>query len=711
MRMDRFLFGLLLTFSALMGSVSKASTQSPKSCRLVISDLQSLKRFPDLVQIHRSLVKQPKSDRTDRFKLWYLSHFFFNRDKLLRQRLTRPEDLYPREYNRDGENPFLGYINARDFLFETSLNDVLSLPTILNTHRILMDDHPNPALNEMGKFSTRNSEETLEIHLGKIRSEGVFYPYSADQLVQRPLEHISKDEHIKSPRSKKALLATNPYLSIHNNEVQYAFIGDWKKFESILSARLKDKLEKMDQIPPAERPVVIQRYLTELIENLLKRFKKEMSSLDLKSENRDKLVIERVAQFLYEYVSIHPHANGNGRIARLLAERILSHFDLPPPIWTHAGWDVTLSMSEFIKVLSDSIYLSKILHSQLVNRNHKDLLNFEDVVPALLAPMDLISHPEIQIDNLSRHTVLSSKEFIQFRKSCTECVTEEVSIEIYLKWVRKVRSHLQFSMHDSTLQLVPQSYIDSFAMPFENSSQRVSHLNKYYVSEGGVSPSIYRGVVIEKKLSLNEVLGYFTKVSSATVGNGIALSTQAVRSRLNEFNKIAVDYNRARAWYDGHLKGVGQKYLNSGISSWSKSEQVSLDFAQFHFATFPEASTVLIESYIPKYTALDAELVTKQMKLKNEWPDENEVSIIGAVGPVAIKSVKIMTGSKQQDGVYRIGPDDLHYQARRNANGFIEVLIFKSDSQQFIDPQFVHWIHIKTLVAEIDSKGQIKLKN
>ncbi|MCK5883637.1 MAG: Fic family protein [Bacteriovoracaceae bacterium] len=54
--------------------------------------------------------------------------------------------------------------------------------------------------------------------------------------------------------------------------------------------------------------------------------------------------IELAARFQYRFVSIHPLMDGNGRTSRLLMDRILMEFDLPPPI---------------IKNMDDDIYYSE----------------------------------------------------------------------------------------------------------------------------------------------------------------------------------------------------------------------------------------------------------------------------------------------------------------------------------------------------------------
>ncbi|GKT01108.1 MULTISPECIES: Fic family protein [unclassified Acidovorax] len=52
------------------------------------------------------------------------------------------------------------------------------------------------------------------------------------------------------------------------------------------------------------------------------------------------------AHFKQNFIAIHPYMDGNGRVSRLCAERILKELGMPSPDWSKADFNLNLSVEE-----------------------------------------------------------------------------------------------------------------------------------------------------------------------------------------------------------------------------------------------------------------------------------------------------------------------------------------------------------------------------
>lgn len=52
------------------------------------------------------------------------------------------------------------------------------------------------------------------------------------------------------------------------------------------------------------------------------------------------------ARFKQRFIAIHPYMDGNGRVSRLIAERILKEYGLEKPKWTSSKYDLNMSVKE-----------------------------------------------------------------------------------------------------------------------------------------------------------------------------------------------------------------------------------------------------------------------------------------------------------------------------------------------------------------------------
>lgn len=70
-----------------------------------------------------------------------------------------------------------------------------------------------------------------------------------------------------------------------------------------------------------------------------------------------------MAKVYHRALSIHPFANGNGRIFRLMVESILERLHINPPLFWVWGEDLLLREDSFILLFKDSVHLSDLMHA------------------------------------------------------------------------------------------------------------------------------------------------------------------------------------------------------------------------------------------------------------------------------------------------------------------------------------------------------------
>lgn len=57
------------------------------------------------------------------------------------------------------------------------------------------------------------------------------------------------------------------------------------------------------------------------------------------------------AHFKQHFIAIHPYMDGNGRVSRLISERILAEFDIAPPNWKAARYDLDVSIENTARLM------------------------------------------------------------------------------------------------------------------------------------------------------------------------------------------------------------------------------------------------------------------------------------------------------------------------------------------------------------------------
>lgn len=94
---------------------------------------------------------------------------------------------------------------------------------------------------------------------------------------------------------------------------------------------------------------------------------------DLKAElsKPDADVVGAAARFQRHFVALHPFGDSNGRTSRLLMNRILADFDLPPAILKHQNRDISTSPEQWRREVAEGVARSKRFLSQ-TSVNSKD---------------------------------------------------------------------------------------------------------------------------------------------------------------------------------------------------------------------------------------------------------------------------------------------------------------------------------------------------
>jgi hypothetical protein len=69
--------------------------------------------------------------------------------------------------------------------------------------------------------------------------------------------------------------------------------------------------------------------------------------------------VKLAARFKQRFIALHPFEDGNGRVGRLMVDRILAEYGIAAPILENPKMDVTLSQGEYIEALQRGIELAR----------------------------------------------------------------------------------------------------------------------------------------------------------------------------------------------------------------------------------------------------------------------------------------------------------------------------------------------------------------
>jgi hypothetical protein len=632
--------------------------------------------------------KHLTSKRANSFSDWLLGQFSedaivtFEDNYLGRQQSEYPGG--PKRYNKNGERPFDGYLAARDFLEQLPLESV-SLNEIKSLHKKLMSREG--IRGDKGKvFQTdgrpaRNSQGLKDSELGQIRDENVGFEIDGKHLPQG-VSAVGK--------TLAHLLHLNPYLEkTREGFVSYAPLSHWYPIDSRkqLSADLVKKIQLLekkygpDGLAQRDLPEIkeVQR---ELLEELTARTWEEAKK-DVKNARTRKEVIAAIARFQREFSSIHPFVDGNGRIVRLLTEKLLESRDLPPPLYLHWGEDVSLNPLESENHLAHSLQLSEEFHSALYQSLSTDR-GFESVLNPVLAirAKELLGDPTGTFDSKAflKWCLDNREQFFSFKEAVLafsanqrpnrvleEEFTPEViekakkvmaskaphfNVEEFNLWRREhsqpgrrleeeVRDYanwvddLVYEDKSGAIRLTSPAFQRTFGQLSKTQEEYDKKVHDFYSNE-----KVYRGVPSDKYLSDREFAHLFVRQTGLTMGNGVS-SRNAPESALPTFQQFNAGLLRG----EGHLRkqiidhknGLTEDYHMSGMVSFSEKRHVaehwSWDPAQPYGFVFTARKRQVGVVNTAKHTnRLD------QLGMHNEF----EEAMVGGVDPESIMTAELL---------------------------------------------------------------------
>jgi len=643
---------------------------------------------PSLTVLLTLSSKQLSPERAKAFSDWLLGQFAedaivnFEDHFLGRQRTEYPEG--PKRYNKNGERPFDGYLAARNTLASLPLESI-NIQSIKELHRQTMSRES--IRGDKGKVfqadgrPARNSQGLKDSELGVIRDENVGFEIEGKHLPQG-VSAVGK--------TLTHLMTLNPFLEkTREGFISYAPLSHWYQIDvrKPLSTGLIKKIQALEQkygekgLAQRDLPEIkaVQR---ELLEELAARTWEEAKK-DVKNAKNKKEVIAAIARFQREFASIHPFIDGNGRVARLLTEKLLESRDLPSPLYLHWGEDLVLNPAESEGHLAHSVQLSEEFQSSL-QKSLSSGQGFEEVLNPVLAirAKEILGDPTGSFDSTAflkwcqenRLNLTSFKEAVlDFSKSHkqNETLEEEFTPEVlerakkimaskapyfdpeeFMLWRREhsqprrrleeevrdyanwVHDHV-YEDHSGAVRLAPPSFQQTFGKLSKTQEEYDGKMKSFYSNE-----KIYRGVPSNKYLSDGELAQLFVHQSGLTIGNGVS-PREAPESALPAFQQFNAgllrDDAHLRKQVIDHKNGITDDYHMSGMVSFSEKRHVadhwSWDPAQLYGFVFTARKRQVGVVNTAKHTnRLD------QLGMHNEF----EEAMVGGVDPESIMTAEMI---------------------------------------------------------------------
>ncbi len=377
------------------------------------------------------------------FEKWFAGSFFYDMIDMLKTNFSGQyrNVRYFTGFDQQGDRPLEGYLAAKEFAKTFQLKDLnikhivqlqhnLLSRTSIKTHKLIV--------LALDKALRRNSEGIEDSQLGNIRNHGVGWRGGFEnESFPRIVSHRSIFKNIL--RSKD----DNPYVYYKDSSwTAYLNPGDHfnltrctqelklseEQCQRIQKNRNKYRENRIDQQMGED----MQDWLAAHVDEAISILKNDLSKVKI---NRD--VVRAAANFHYRLVSIHTLSNGNGRTTRVLTEKILEDYNLPPPIHYPFGIDVTFSMQGFASVLSDAVALSKRFHEDLA-------LYLQNGIPYGYVSSHFLA-PGWMPFRLFKEIKLSPKEFMAYAMQFTNKdymknwkSTPTDIIKDFLSWRKKV---------------------------------------------------------------------------------------------------------------------------------------------------------------------------------------------------------------------------------------------------------------------------------
>ncbi len=524
--------------------------------------VRSGRYLPAQALIGRMKSQLPPS-RYREFLRYYHSLFFFDtKEQLLENLASRDSSLRPFQgYDLNGERPLDGYLRARRRLFAKPALD-LTVADLSVAHKDLLSKKSVRADRLPPGVSPANSENTPNSELGRLRGDRSVY-VDPDLFPASALNRVDGRGPLKdSPKTYPELVKNNPLLSKIKDGVEYVSLPQWERFQERLSPATRARIQTLEargvnlNSRDGEVGELRRQVLSELLERCLADLKKGLSEA---KTSRD---VERaVGEFYYEFISIHPYQNGNGRLARLLAERFLEEFGLPPPIWTHLGEDMALSREDFLVMMKDSLDLSETFHKEL-----------NTLVEAGI-DYRALNRPYAILDGLIPEDFMTWVAAAKEPTLSWNAASRAQAIAQYLKW----RESLSYKNGSGGMRLVTPLFRRTFAVL--SSSPEVYNLKLGHFYDP--AKTLYRGISLTSTLSDAEMIQAFAKLHWGTMGMGLdeRISRAKMDTVFDQYNReLARDFGALGTRLKSHTRGTDENYARSGLTSFSTSPNIAKKF-------------------------------------------------------------------------------------------------------------------------------------
>ena len=598
------------------------------------------------------------------FSDWLHAQFF--EDPLVNfedQFLGRQRQLFPggpTRYNQNGERPFEGYISARQYLQSLPISK-MELSHILEAHRKLMSRESirgdKGKVFQTDRVPAKNSGGLKDSELGTIRSESVGFqveggtvPSALDGIGHRATE-IEKE---------------NPYVKqVRDGSLSYAPLFRWrsidakKPFSDALAKKLV-ALEKkygsvgLRQGNTPELAEAQKEMLTELTERLWQE-----TLGDLEAAKTQEEVIRTAARFQKEFVSVHPFLDGNGRLARLLTEKLLEAKGLPAPLYTHWGEDVALPQEQLETLMAHGILLSRDYHSALAKALGEGQSFVSVPQPAVaVRAQELLGGPQEPWDSQAflawaeknRESLRSFPEAVQ-RYFASDPALSRRSPHSLQIW-KQEQEHLPknpedqaaaFEAWQSTLRgknthrevrLAPGAFQRSFARLSASEAEYQEKMDAFYADR-----SIFRGVPVDRYFTDEEVVRMLAEPTPLTNGNGVPLH-QDPNSHFPVFQNFNQELLRGGDFLSfqtrAHTEGSSADYFTSGMVSFTDEVGIGRNW---QFSTLKSVG-VLFKARERTVGVIHTGKPTERFgKLGLEH--EREHALVGGVDPESIVEIEV----------------------------------------------------------------------
>jgi hypothetical protein len=380
------------------------------------------------------------------------------------------------------------------------------------------------------------------------------------------------------------------------------------------------------------------------------------------------------------FLSIHPFEDGNGRLARLLVERILAEAGITAPLWTYIDEDVLMHPNLLASIIYSSTKHSIAFQRDLISlmRNDSFKAEISDKLLFHLLPADYAVGCRLPDDD--RTPAISRAEFEEFKSVLNKRLSDIQAVKKYIDWVTKLNrcknNYNPYLIQQNTLSLISDDYLQKFAVLSETAAHYQEKINTHYDKN-----SIYRGAQVDGNYTLNDVINEFTRITGLTAGVGVKPTRAAMIKTMQSFNERATDLDALLKDVIVHTQANSDKYWDSIFTSFSLHPVIAARFS----ATGEDAdkyTASIIQARRPKHSFDSSYFInyTKSKIKSRPLFEEREQLVVGGLDPEAIESITLFNYTKNRDKYW-----SSIIQAKRLDYNTIEIHTLKPRHGKYLD--------------------------